>query len=93
MIGGNYTWTPGPIPYVATSYGYYPLWREGDDLFFMGKDKATAAASDVIVASAFFGIAGALMASNAEAAFEMKLDHLNGGFIRLREIPNVARQL
>jgi len=80
-------------PYVATSYGYYPLWHEGNDLFFMGKDKVTAATSNVIVASAFFGIVGALVASNADAAFEMKLDHLNGGFIRLREIPNIARKL
>lgn len=80
-------------PYVATSYGYYPLRREGNDLFFTGKAKVTAAAGNVIVASAFFGIAGAIIASNADATFEMKLDHLNGGFIRLREIPNIAHKL
>jgi hypothetical protein len=34
----------------------------------------------------FFGIIGSLIASDAEASFEMKIDHGNGGFIRLREI-------
>jgi hypothetical protein len=73
-------------PYIATEYGYYPLQKTGDDFFFTGKAKVTANTGDVIVAGVFFGLIGSLIASDAEATFEMKIDHLNGGFIRLREI-------
>ncbi|HTE10577.1 MAG TPA: hypothetical protein VK645_06395, partial [Chitinophagaceae bacterium] len=73
-------------PFIATAYGYYPLQKTGDDFFFTGKAKVTASTGDVIAASLFFGIIGSLIASDAEASFEMKIDHANGGFIRLREI-------
>ena len=73
-------------PYIATDYGYYPLQKTGDDFYFTGKAKVTANAGDVIVAGVFFGIIGSLIASDASALFEMKLDHLNGGFMRIREI-------
>jgi hypothetical protein len=76
--------------YIATEYGYYPLTKEGDDFHFTGKAKVNAKAGDVIMASMFFGILGGLLASDAEATFEMKLDHINGGFIRLREIPQAV---
>jgi hypothetical protein len=73
-------------PYIATQTDYYPLKKVGGDFLFTGKAKATAATGDVIIASAFFGIMGGLMASNTESTVEMKLDHINGGFIRLKEI-------
>ncbi len=73
--------------YVITDFGYYPLRKEGDDFYFTGKAKVTANAGDVIAASFFFGVIGGLIAADAEALFEMKLDHLNGGFIRLRQAP------
>ncbi|MEO6721526.1 MAG: hypothetical protein ABIN67_14250 [Ferruginibacter sp.] len=73
-------------PFIATDFGYYPLTKDGNDLFFTGKAKVTANTGDVIAASMFFGILGGLMASDAASLFDMKLDHLNGGFIRLREI-------
>ncbi len=73
-------------PFVATEYGYYPLQKINDDFYFTGKAKVTANTGDVIAASLFFGIIGGLIASNSEATFEMKIDHLNGGFIRLKEI-------
>lgn len=73
-------------PYIATEYGYYPIKRINDDLLFTGKAKTTANTGDVVTASLFFGIIGGLIASDAEAMFEMKIDHLNGGFIHLREI-------
>jgi hypothetical protein len=48
----------------------------------------TAKTGDVIAASIFFGIIGGLLASDANATFEMKIDHINGGFIRTKEIRN-----
>jgi hypothetical protein len=77
-------------PFIATTYGYYPLQKLNDDFFFTGKAKVTANTGDVVVASLFFGIIGGLIASDAEATFEMKIDHINGGFIRLREIKTNA---
>jgi hypothetical protein len=74
-------------PFIATDYGYYPLHKINDDLLFTGKAKVTAKTGDVIAAGVFFGLLGTLIASNAEATFQMKLDHSNGGFIRLREVP------
>jgi hypothetical protein len=73
-------------PFIATDYGYYPLSKSGDDFFFTGKAKVTANTGDVIVAGVFFGIIGTLIASDASSMFEMKLDHLNGGFMRIREV-------
>jgi hypothetical protein len=72
--------------FIGTDYGYYPLEKRGDDFYFTGKAKVTAAAGDVIMASVFFGLLGGLIASDANATFEMKIDHINGGFIRLKEV-------
>ena len=73
-------------PFIATDYGYYPLEKREDDFYFTGKAKVTANTGNVIAASLFFGIIGGLIASDAEATFNMKIDHLNGGFVRLKEV-------
>jgi hypothetical protein len=72
--------------FVATGYGYYPVDKSGNDFYFTGKAKVTANTGDVIAASFFFGVLGGLIASNADATFIMKIDHINGGFIRIREV-------
>lgn len=56
------------------------------DFIFTAKAKTTAKTGNVIAASAFFGIIGGLIASDASSEFEMKLDYLNGGFIPIKEI-------
>jgi hypothetical protein len=73
--------------FIATEYGYYAVQKKDNDFYFTGKAKVNARSGDVIAASIFFGIIGGLIASDANATFEMKIDHLNGGFIRLREVP------
>ncbi|MEO6731828.1 MAG: hypothetical protein ABIN01_11485 [Ferruginibacter sp.] len=73
-------------PFLATTYGYYPLQKINDDFLFTGKAKVTANTGNVMVASFFFGIFGALIASDADALFEIKIDHMTGGIIHLREI-------
>ncbi len=73
--------------FISTTYGYYPLTKTGDDLFFTGKASVAPNNTDVIVASVFFGVIGGLIASSpGSALFEMKIDHLSGGFIRLKEV-------
>jgi hypothetical protein len=74
------------LPFIATDFGYYPLQKRENDLFFTGRAKVSASGADVIAASFFFGIIGGLIASDAAATFDMKIDHVSGGFIRLREI-------
>ncbi|MEO6151407.1 MAG: hypothetical protein ABIN95_07140, partial [Mucilaginibacter sp.] len=79
-------------PFIATKKLYVPLKKINNDLVFIGKAKVTADAGDVIAASVFFGVIGGLIASNAQATFEMKIDHVNGGFVRLREVPAQPKQ-
>jgi hypothetical protein len=73
-------------PYISSEYGYFPLIFRNDDFYFIGKSKETANSGEVIAAGMFFGIIGSLVASNNNAIFEMKIDHTNGGFIRIKEI-------
>ena len=76
-------------PFIATKFEYYPLKRVNNDFFFTGKANSTANTGDVIVASAFLGIIGGLMASDgAVSTYDMKIDHVNGAFIKLKEIPD-----
>jgi hypothetical protein len=74
-------------PYIVTEYGFYPLAKKGGDFHFTGKAKVTANSGDVLMASLFFGVIGGLIASSPGAAlFEMKIDHLSGGFVRIKEV-------
>lgn len=74
------------VAYIATDYGFFILRKENNDFYFIGKAKVTASTGSVVAASLFFGVIGGLIASNAQSDFEMKIDHRNGGFVRLREI-------
>ncbi|SFI39966.1 hypothetical protein [Halpernia frigidisoli] len=60
--------------------------REDGDLYFIGRAKSNPKMGNVVLATAFFGIIGGLVASSATANFESKLDYLNGGFIPVKEI-------
>ena len=74
-------------PYIATSYGFYPLKKRKGDFYFTGKEKMSPKTTDVLLGAAAWGIAGALLASSPQHTyFDMKIDHISGGFIRLREV-------
>jgi hypothetical protein len=76
-------------PYIATRFEYYPLKKVNNDFLFTGKANVSVNTADVIAASAFLGIIGGLIASDgAVATYEMKIDHVNGAFIKLKEIPD-----
>jgi hypothetical protein len=79
--------------YVNTEYGYYELTKRENDFLFIGKAKVSGNTADVIAAGVFFGIIGSLMASNATATFELKIDHLNGTVIPIREKAESEREL
>lgn len=74
-------------PYIATKYDFYPLVKSEDDFYFTGSIKETATSFDIRDASMMLGITGALLASiPSTAIFEIKLNHKNGRFIRIKEI-------
>lgn len=74
--------------YIATKYGYYPLFKVNNDFFFTGRDRVNADSGGVFVAGLLFGAVGGALASNSSASmyFYMKIDHTNGMFIHLKEI-------
>jgi hypothetical protein len=79
-------------PYVATEFGYYPLDKRMDNFYFTGKTRVAASQGDIMAASVFFGLLGGLLASQpVESMFEMKIDHVGGGFIRLKEVPSSSQ--
>lgn len=74
-------------PYIATKYDYYPLEKFEDDFYFTGRIKEAVTSGEIIDATLMFGVAVGLLASiPSTAIYEIKLNHKNGGFIRLREI-------
>ncbi len=78
-------------PYIATSYGFYPLKKRKNDFYFTGKEKISSNISantkEAIMTGVFFGLTGVLIASSPQHTyFDMKIDHISGGFIRLREV-------
>lgn len=78
-----------PYLYLSIEDLFTPAEKRNGDFYFTGKIKSTAKTGDVVLASAFFGIIGGLIASGPSATlFEQKLDYMNGGFIPLKEVDN-----
>jgi hypothetical protein len=71
---------------LITKYGDYDVTRNGMDFNFTGKANVGSNSGDVIVATVFFGVIGGLIASadNYEY-YEMKINHSNGSFLKLRK--------
>jgi hypothetical protein len=70
---------------IITDQGVYPVEKKNNDFYFTGKASVPATSGEVITAGIFFGLIGALAASGGTTGiFELKLDHLSGGFIRVR---------
>lgn len=72
--------------FISTDFGYYLLTKQNNNLVFKGRARVTASSTRIIAASVAFGMLGGMIASNASSWFEMRIDHLNGGFIRVREL-------
>jgi len=63
------------------------------DFCFTGKAKLAASSNDVMMASMFFGVIDSLIASSGtNAVFEIKTDHLSGGFVRVKEVKPYRKQ-
>jgi len=74
-------------PFIATEYGYYPLEKINDNLFFTGDIKIASSAADIATAQVGFGLIGAALASSgSQKKYDLIIDHLNGKFIHLISI-------
>jgi hypothetical protein len=70
---------------VVSDYGIHPLEKRDNDFYFIGKSWVPATSAEVFTSGLFFGLIGALAASGGSTDFfELKLDHLSGGFIPVR---------
>ena len=72
------------LPYIANSnYGYCRLQKINDDFVCTGYVRVNQNNN----AGLMFGLVGALIAANGSTAkFEMKIDHINGTLIKLRQL-------
>lgn len=74
-------------PYIVTEFGFYPLRKVNNDFTFTGMAKTPPSAASLMMVSAMFGTVGALAASSGnEGTFEMRIDHQNGGIVKIREV-------
>lgn len=76
-----------PYLYLPVENAFIKAEKKDGDFYFTGKIKSTAKTGDVVLASAFFGIIGGLLASESTSVpFELQLDYINGGFIPIKEV-------
>ena len=78
-------------PYISTGYGFYPLYRNNNDFYFVGTVKPLTSNNDtkVLAAGMMFGVIGSIIAGNSNASSEnyfIVIDHINGGFIYIRRM-------
>ncbi len=74
--------------FIATEYGYYPVQKYNDRLIFTGDVRDAASNGDVAGGQFALGLVGAALArSGNQNTYDMRIDHRNGRFIRLRLIP------
>jgi hypothetical protein len=79
--------------FIATEYGYYPMQRYNDQLIFTGDIRDVASNGDVAGGQFALGLIGAAIArSGNQNTYDMRIDHRNGRFIRLRYIPKPPTQ-
>lgn len=76
-------------PYVATAFGFYPLEKIRNNLFFTGDIRIAPVNKDVLQGFANFGLLGAVEnAVGFRKTYDLIIDPANGKFIHLRQIPN-----
>ncbi len=80
-------------PYISTGYGFYPLYRNGNDFYFVGTVKPLTSnnSDNILAAGMVFGAIGAIIAGSSKASGEnyfIVIDHITGGFIHIRKMPS-----
>jgi hypothetical protein len=74
-------------PYVSCRGQYCLLKKEKGEFYFIGRSQVSPGAGEVVAVALVGALFGSIIIANsAEATFQMQIDHLNGGFIRLKQI-------
>lgn len=76
-------------PYVSAQFGYYPLVKNNNDFYFIGDDKLNFIKGQIVKNNSIFSTTEYIYSSiPMTAVFEIKIDHMNGKFMRVREMKN-----
>ena len=82
-----YAFTHNNQLYIATEFGYYPLIKKDNNFYFTGKARVSADIGEMFLGGLLLGGWGVgLAAENNSAVFEMKLDYIDGSFMKIKEI-------
>ncbi len=66
-------------PYISAEFGYYPLVKNNNDFYFIGDDKVNYIKGQVVKQYVYTPVP-------ITSQFEIKIDHMNGRFMRVKEI-------
>lgn len=67
------------IPYICTEFGFYEVTKMNDNFYYTGRVKVTPNTAKMVVASALFGVIGAIITTeNSNNECIIMIDHLSG---------------
>ncbi len=74
-------------PYISAEFGYYPLVKNNNDFYFIGDDKVNYIKGQVVKSNSIFNPTEYVYTPlPITTQFEIKIDHMNGKFMRVKEI-------
>jgi hypothetical protein len=74
-------------PYISAQFGYYPLVKNNNDFYFIGDDKVNYIKGQVVKSNSIFNPTEYVYSPvPITTQFEIKIDHMNGKFMRVKEI-------
>ena len=76
-------------PFISAKYGYYPIVKNNNDFYFIGDDKLHFIKGQIIKTNSIFNSSEYVYNPlPITSVFEIKIDHVNGQFMRVREMKN-----
>jgi len=74
-------------PYISAQFGYYPLVKNNNDFYFIGDDKVNYIKGQLVKSNSIFNPTEYVYTPlPITSQFEIKIDHMNGKFMRVKEI-------
>jgi hypothetical protein len=74
-------------PFISAEFGFYPLVKNNNDFYFIGDDKINYIKGQVVKSNSIFSSTEYVFSPMPlTSVFEIKVDHVNGKFMRVKEI-------
>lgn len=73
-------------PFISAQFGYYPLVKNNNDFYFIGDDKLHFIKGQIAKSTSIFDTTDYLYTPIPITSYEIKIDHVNGKFMRVREL-------